>query len=247
MKTRNNSAFKASILIAAASLSLPGISHAQESAYADLNACTKDQQIKMTAKGALTGALAGFGGALLSGKKDDALKVAAVGAAAGGVAGFATAYYTAIDSCYKLNPNWVPESNITRDPSKSYPQVLKENQYSKKEGIKVLAKEMRLPDTVKPGETLPIVSTFDVMTPDGAQADIVIERKLFAVVDGKETMLPTPFHGTDSRTIEAGRSRDTVNLPIGPETKAGSVYRVEFSVNGGGKPANVVSKTVTVS
>jgi hypothetical protein len=74
--------------------------HAQESANADLDACVKEQQIVLTAKGAGMGALAGLGTALFS-KNKDALKNAAIGAVVGGAAGFATAYFTAIDTCYK--------------------------------------------------------------------------------------------------------------------------------------------------
>ena len=39
---------------------------------------------------------------------------AAIGAVVGGAAGFATAYFTAIDTCYKQNPAWIPESKIER-------------------------------------------------------------------------------------------------------------------------------------
>ena len=53
--------------------------HAQESANADLDACVKEQQIVLTAKGAGMGALAGLGTALFS-KNKDALKNAAIGA-----------------------------------------------------------------------------------------------------------------------------------------------------------------------
>ena len=57
--------------------------HAQESANADLDACVKEQQIQLAAKGAATGAIAGLGAAMFSNKKEDALKKAAIGAAVG--------------------------------------------------------------------------------------------------------------------------------------------------------------------
>lgn len=236
-----------SFLITIALLSSAGAVSAQESAYADLDACTKGEQIKLTAKGALTGALAGFGVAFLSGKKDDAAKAAVLGAAVGGAAGFATAYYNAIGTCYKLNPTWVPESNIVRDPSKSYVQVKKENNYKpKEEGIKVLAKKMDMATSVTAGAKLDINSTFDVMTPDGAETAIVVERKLFAVEGDKETAVFFPGRPSDHRTMEPGRNNDIVKLQIPMDAKVGSVYRVEFSVAAEGKTPTVISKTVTV-
>lgn len=246
MNKNNHSARKLSFLMAAVLLSLSGAASAEESAYQDLNACTKGEQIKLTTKGAVTGALAGLGAAFLSGKKDDAIKAAAIGGVAGGVAGFATAYYTAIETCLKLNPSWVTESNIVRDPSKSFKQVNKENNYKAKDGVMVLAKKIELATPVKAGTDLVINSTFDVMTPDGAETSILVERKLFVVVDGKESPIPFPSKISEERTVAAGRNTDTVKLPISPDAKAGTVYRMEFSVAAGGKTPEVITKTVTV-
>ena len=247
MKNRNRSVCKLPISIMAVLLSLSSVSFAEESAYEDLNACTKDQQIKLTAKGVVAGALTGLGAAFLSGKKDDAGKAAVVGAVVGGAAGFATAYYTAMDSCIKLNPSWVLESQIVRDPKKSYSQVNKENKYTPKEGVKVLAKKIDMATSIKPGSILEINSTFDLMTPDGAETPVVIERKLFAVADGKETATTIPGKSLpEEHTTAAGRSKDSVKLPIAQGMASGSVFRVEFSVAAGGKPPSVVSKTFTV-
>lgn len=228
-------------------MAVSGISKAQESAYADLDACTKDQQIKLTAKGAVTGLLAGFGGAFLAGKKDDAVKVAAIGAAAGGAAGFATAYYTAIETCQKLNANWITESKLVRDPSKSYAQVMKENNYKAKDGIKLLTKNIGVPSAVKAGSSLPIESTFDVMTPDGAETSVVIDHKLYVMEDGTEKLIYPKETKSPQRRVEAGRNTDSGAIPIASEVKAGTVYRVEFSVTpSDGKPV-AVSKNVTIS
>ena len=245
-KNKHQSQFM-SFLIATSVLSSASVVSAQESAYADLDACTKGEQIKLTAKGAITGALVGLGAAFLSGKKDDAAKSAVLGAAVGGAAGFATAYYNAIGTCYKLNPTWIPESNIVRDPNKSYMQVKKENNYKpKEEGIKVLAKKMDMATSVTAGAKLDINSTFDVMTPDGAETAIVVERKLFAVEADKETAVFFPGRPSDQRTMEPGRNNDIVKLQIPMDAKVGSVYRVEFSVAAEGKVPTVISKTVTV-
>lgn len=79
----------------------------KQSASDDLNSCVRKEQILTTAKGAGIGAVTGFAAMLVSNKKNDAVKGAVVGAAVGGIAGFATAYYTAIDTCYKKSPSWV--------------------------------------------------------------------------------------------------------------------------------------------
>lgn len=247
MKNNIHSFQKIATLVVASTLALPGASFAQESAYADLNACTKNEQIKLTAKGAAVGAITGLGAAFFSGKKDKALQAAALGAVVGGAAGFSVAYYNAVQTCYKLNPNWLPESQLQRDPSKSYTQVVKENQYKPKEGIKVLAKSLDLPSSAKAGTSLDLTSSYDVMTPDGAEVAIVVDRRLFAVADGKETPIPFPGKTTEERTVAVGRSKDTVQFKIPPDAKTGEIYRIELGVSSGGKPPSVISKTVTIS
>lgn len=238
---------KVAILTTAITLFLSGASSAQESAYADLDACTKNEQIKLTAKGAMTGAITGLGAALFSGKKDKAVQAAAVGAVVGGVAGFSIAYYNAVETCYKLNPSWIPESQLQRDPSKSYAQVVKENQYNTKEGIKVLAKNLDLPNSAKAGTSLDVTSSYDLMTPDGSETAVVVDRRLFAVANGKETAIPFPGKTTEERIVAVGRSKDTVKLKIPPDAKTGETYRLELGVRTGEKPPSVISKTITVS
>lgn len=220
---------------------------AQESAYADLDACTKDEQIRLTAKGAAIGLVTGLGGALFSGKKDKtALKAAAIGAAAGGVAGFATAYYTAIDNCNKKNPQWITESSLVRDPSKNYQQVKKEHGYQAREGVKVYLKEMLVPATVQPGERFAIDTIFDVMTPTDAETEVVFQRKLFVTADGKETEMPFPSASSATRVVEAGRSKETIQLPTPPDATKGTTYRIEISAAAGGKAPTMLSRSVSV-
>jgi hypothetical protein len=242
--------FQRSTVVSALLLVSMNAAFAQESAYADLNACTKNEQIKSTAKGAAIGALSGLGAAFLSGKKDNAGKAAFAGALVGGGVGFATAYYSAIDTCYKLNPSWMPESKLVRDPSKTYQQVNKENHYQPKEGVKVLVKQFDVAPTVKPGAKLPLNGTFDLMTPNGAETAVMIDRKLFVVEDGKETALPFPSgdkaQNGQSTVVEAGRNVSNVQLPIGEDAKPGTVYRVDFSVAAAGKTPDVVSRSFTV-
>lgn len=223
-----------------------GQAFAQQSAYADLDACTKNEQLKLTAKGAAMGALAGLGGALFSGHKEKAGKAAAAGAIGGGVIGFATAYYTAIDTCNKLNPSWVGESKLVRDPSKSYSQVVKENRYVAKDGITLRLREMAMPGQSKPGDRVAIDTVYDLMTPDGAESAVVFSRKLFIVADGTEQLVQFPAAASETRTVEAGRSKESMVLPIAPDSKPGTVYRVEFSAAAGGKAPVTMSKSVTV-
>ena len=196
--------------------------------------------------GAISGALAGFGAAFLSGKSDKAGEAAALGGVAGGAIGFATAYYKAIGTCQKLNPSWIPESSLIRDPAKSFAQVNSENRYRASDGIRVVTKSIVMPESARAGEQVEISSTFDVMTPDGAETVVVLDRQLFAIVNGKETPVPFPARPMEERTVAAGRSTDSVRLPITSDAVAGTVYRVQFSVAPRGGAPNVMSRIVKV-
>jgi len=219
---------------------------AQESAYAELDACAKDEQIRLTAKGAAIGLMTGLGGAMFSGKKDKAVKAAAIGAVAGGAAGFATAYYTGIDNCKKKNPQWITESNLVRDPSKSYKQVKAEHRYKPAEGIKLYLQDMAAPASVQPGERFAIDTVFDVLTPTDAETEVVFQRKLFITEDGKESELVFPLASSATRTVEAGRSKETLQIPTPSNATKGTSYRVEISAAAGGQAPSVQSRTINV-
>ncbi len=227
-----------------AALSVTTAVQAQESANAELDACVRDEQIALTAKGAGLGALAGLSATLFSGNKDDALKKAAIGAAVGGAAGFATAYFTAIDTCFKKNPSWIPESKIER--TQDYAEAKKAANYKPSQGIKVQAVKLVMPSKAKAGSTLDATSRFYVLTPDGAETEVTIERKLFSIVDGNETQVTFNGKTTEQRTMQPGGHNDTARLPIPAKAQAGTKYRIEFSVSAGGKPASTVQATVTV-
>jgi hypothetical protein len=208
--------------------------NAQESANDDLNSCVKKEQIVTTAKGAGLGALAGLGAMLVAHKKEDAGKAALIGAVAGGVAGFATAYFTAVDTCFKKNPSWIPESKLQR--TKDYDKVKREIHYRASQGTVTKVESVRVADTVAAGSQAEITSTFIVMTPKGDDAPVTIERKLFSVSDdSKESPVPFPGH-TDSQqiTLEPGEQQDVVHLPISGDQKPGSKYHVQVSVASGG-------------
>lgn len=219
---------------------------AQESAYADLDACTRSEQIKSTAKGAAVGLFAGFATALLTGKNEDAKKAALIGAAGGAAIGFATAYYNAIDTCKKKNPNWITEANLVRDPSKSLKQVKDEHRYLPRNGVMVALQGIDASTQVRPGEPIALDTVYDLMTPDDAEASVVFERKLFVLTDGDETEVPFPQTGRFERTVQAGRSRESMVLPTPPDATPGTVYRVLMSAAAGGKAPVVLSKNITV-
>jgi hypothetical protein len=220
---------------------------AQESATDDLNSCVRKEQILTTAKGAGIGAVTGFAAMLVSNKKNDALKGAAVGAAVGGIAGFATAYYTAIDTCYKKNPSWVPESNIQH--TKSFDKVKKELKYKSSQGVVVRANTVSIDGPVKADGQAVVNSTFALMTPDGAEHPVSVERKLYVIGDdGKETLVQFPGHSAaEEHTFEPGEVTDTVRIPIPHDAKPGNLYRVEFSVAADNKPASVATEKFKVS
>lgn len=236
------------VLVAAIAVQVMSVpARAQESAYADLDACTQGEQAKLTVKGAAAGMFAGFAGAMLTGKKEKAGKAALLGMAGGAAAGFATAYYTAIDTCKKQNPQWITEANLVRDPSKSLKQVKAEHGYQPaRDGVKVALKEIDSASTIKVGEPLSLNTYYDVMTPDDAEALVVFERKLFVTVDGQEAEVPFPQTGHFERKVEAGRSREPLVLQTLAEAKPGTVYRVTMSAAAGGKAPVTVSKSVTV-
>jgi hypothetical protein len=241
---RLKNVFSAFILLPLSSI----LCHAQESATSELDSCVVQEQVISTAKGAGLGVVAGLGAALFGKNKDDSIKKAAIGAAVGGVvgaaAGFTTAYFTAIDACYKKNPSWIPESKIER--TKQYAQVKKEIGYNAKQGPKALVSKIDMPATAKAGDKIDMASRFIAMTPDGTEANVTLERTLTVIEDGKETLLPFPGKVREERTVEPGENVDTSRLPIPSEAKSGTQYRYEFAASIAGKPASTATQIVTV-
>jgi len=228
------------LLLSAANVS------AQESANDELNACVKKEQLVTTAKGAGAGALAGFTSMLVAHKNQDALKATLIGAAAGGIAGFAVAYYTAIDTCYKKNPDWLPESDIQR--TKDYDNVRKEIHYKSSQGIVTRAESVTVAQPVHADGQAQIDSQFIVMTPDGAETPVTVERRLYVVGDGgKETQVPFPGRTSEQHTFAPGEQQDSVRVPIPHDAKPGTVYRFEIAVSAGGQPPAVASQRFSVA
>lgn len=246
MTIRSNAGATALTAIATGLLLLSTGACAQESANEELNSCVKKEQLLTTAKGAGIGALTGLAAVLVSHKKDDALKGALIGAAVGGAAGFATAYYTAIDTCYKKNPSWIPESQIQR--TESYENVKNEIHYKASQGVITRAAAVSVDGPVKADGRAIVNSVFIVMTPDGAEVPVTVERKLYVVgTDGKEALVPFPGNASQQYTVAPGRQQDTVRIPIPHDAKAGSVYRIEFSVAADNKPASTSTQKFTIS
>jgi hypothetical protein len=107
--------------------------------------------------------------------------------------------------------------------------------------------QVSLPASVEPGGKLELVSNFGVMTPDGTEADVVIERRLFAVLDGKETELPFAGKAREQRKLEAGAAVDRAELPIPAEIPVGTTFRYEFSIAAAGQQPSSASAVTRVN
>lgn len=236
---------QASVSIVAVSLMLACTNAAaQESANKELDACIRKEQLKTTLKGALAGGLLGALKAKTDDKKGDTTKSVLVGAAAGGAIGFAYAHFNAVGKCYKKNPNLVPESKIERGAE--FADLKKKLRYDPAQGVLAKTLSVQMPAQAAPGSKVDLNTSFAVMTPDGAETDVVIERKLFVVADGQETEIPFPGHGKEDRKFPAGESVDRAALQLPPDMPAGTVFRYEFSVTAAGRQASAASGTTLV-
>jgi hypothetical protein len=250
----------------ALAVSVVGSAHSQESVNGQLDSCIRNEQVQATAKGAVAGAMLG----LLAGlsqkqsnpppqqykgrtraqqqpqqRKDKTLTYMLAGAAIGGAAGFAQAYYSAVGTCYKQNTSWIPESNVQR--STGYEQVKLAEQYRPEMGVVAKGTRIEAPPTVSAGTSLPLTSHFIALSPDGSEADVKIERRLFAIADGKETELPFTGVATEQRKVEPGENVDKANLPIPAEMPVGTAFRYQFTVSTAGSQPSTVSANTTVN
>lgn len=223
-------------------LAVQGLAQAQESVNQALDECISTERLKAVGKGAVVGAFLGLLKAKLD-RNGSSNQDIAVGAIAGGLAGVAYAHFHAVASCYRKNPSWMPESNIVR--SGSYAALRQRLRYRPAEGVVARVLNVAVAAEVRPGTPMELVSRFGVLTPNGAEADAVIERKLFAVDAGKETELPI-VRAREERRVEAGESVDRVVVPIPADMSPGIAFRYEFSVAVPGRPAATQSVTTTV-
>jgi len=212
---------------------------AAESADDALNSCVKQKQVTGALTGAVLGALAGF----FSGS-DKKGTTAAIGAAAGSLAGWGYAAYTANKACITEHPEWIPESKLERVAD--YKTVLQEESYDpKKDGIKLRVASIDGPSKVKSKDKAEILTTFILLTPDGAESKVLLTRKLFLTSNGEgEKEVEYPGSKTDSRTFEPGRITDAVSPIIYGAT--GDKLRYEVSVSDGSNIVSTMSKELIV-
>ena len=209
---------------------------AAESVTPELDKCINQKKISYTAKGAVAGALMGFLSAKASGKnKEDERKAALIGAVAGGGLGFLTAWNKAVDACKNEHPDWVVESGITRSPN--YDAVVAEFNYKppQKNSVAVV-RPLQVPESVTPGDTASIQAKFVILTPDGGEAKVKIDRKFFVIADGQEESLSFPGRDSEDRVVENGEQVDEFNLPIDEEVPVGTKIRVQYAISLNGAP-----------
>ena len=209
---------------------------AAESVTPELDKCINQKKISYTAKGAVAGALMGFLSAKASGKnKEDERKAALIGAVAGGGLGFLTAWNKAVDACKNEHPDWVVESGITRSPN--YDAVVAEFNYKPpQKGSVAVVRPLQLPESVKPGDTAIFQAKFVILTPDGGEAKVKIDRKFFVIADGQEESLSFPGKDSEDRVVENGEQVDEFNLPIDKEVPVGTKIRVQYAISLNGAP-----------
>lgn len=226
---------------------LPPTALAQESINPQLDACIREQQRAASVKGAALGALGKLGSALFSRREErrnDSGVQLGISVGGGASLGLATAWFKAAGSCYAKHPDWIPTSQLQR--GSDYARAMAETGYRPEMGLLLQLRELRMPGVARAGESLEISSAFLLLTPQGDETEVLIERKLFAIADGQEQALAFTGHARESRIIAAGESLDMARLPIPKEVPVGVAYRYEFSVSAGGLAPRSLSATVRV-
>ena len=164
---------------------------------------------------------------------------AATATAVGGAMGLATAYYRAMADCLEDHPDWLPESQLKR--AADYKAAIARAGYESAQGIVIKPEAVDMPAEARPETKFQVHSRFLVLTPDGGETKVQIERRLFAVVNGNEEAITIPAPAQERRTMAAGEHEDVVNLIIPKEAPLGTIYRVEFSISSGSKNATATS------
>jgi len=230
--------------------------HAQESVKAQLDACILEQEKSSVTSGAELGALGGLSlggghssrnasGGKNSGSSGRGMSLnLGIGAAAGGALGLASAYFHAVGRCFELHPSWIPASQLQR--SHSFEEAQQQSGYQPEDGVMALATQLDMPREARPESQLLVRARFMVLTPDGAESLVQVERHLFAVVDGQSTELPLPARAQDQRIFEAGEHEDLLRLPIPKNAPLGVSYRIELRVSVPHRPESVASAQVKV-
>ena len=224
---------------------------AQQSANAALDQCIRGEQRSSGLVGGLLGALGGLGIHLGRRSSDErgnersgsGVSIS-VGAGAGGALGLASAYFNAVGACFKKHPEWVPESRLER--GQDYEALVQQTAYRPEQGLLARSTQVEMPAQARPETAVEVRSRFFLLTPDGAEAPVQIERRLFAVVEGQESALTLPAHAQEKRVLPPGEHLDLVRLPIPKDAPLGTVYRLEFRISVGEQPASSAQAQVQV-
>lgn len=221
---------------------------AQQSVNAALDQCIRGEQRSSGLTGGLLGALGGLGMHLGRRSEDRGNERGGIsvslGASAGGAMGLASAYFNAAGSCFRKHPEWLPESRLER--GQDVEALARETDYRPEQGLLARSTQVDMPAQARPDSAVEVRSRFILLTPDGAETVVQIERLLFAVVEGKESALPLPAQAQEQRALPPGEHLDRVRLPIPKEAPLGTVYRLEFRVRVGDQPASSAQAQVQV-
>ncbi len=221
---------------------------AQQSANAALDQCIRGQQRGSGLLGGLLGALGGLGVHLGRRSEDRSNErggvSVSVGAGTGGALGLASAYFNAAATCFRKHPEWLPESRLER--GQDVDALARETDYRPEQGLLARSTRVEMPAQARPDSAVEVRSRFILLTPDGAEAAVQIERLLFAVVEGQESALPLPAQAQEQRVLPPGEHLDLVRLPIPKDAPLGTVYRLEFRIRAGELPASSAQAQVQV-
>ena len=164
--------------------------------------------------------------------------------AAGSAMGLATAYFNAMKDCLEDHPDWLPATQLGR--REDYRAAMARVGYEPSQGLVLRPEAVDMPAEARPETKFQVRSRFLVLTPDGAEASVYIERRLFAIANGQEEQLTIPAQPEEKRTLPAGEHEDVINLLIPKDVPLGVSYRVEFIVGAPRKQGTMVSATIKV-
>ena len=236
---------KAHLVLLALAWCLPAA--AQQAVNADLDACIHEVQRTEARKGAVLGFLGGLGGGVAGVRQGDGGSVGihvGVGTASGGALGLAVAYYTAVDSCLKKNPSWIPASRLER--SAQYADAVAKHAYEPRQGIVMQALGIEGPSSVVAGAELVLQGRLLLLTPLGDEQPVEIERRFFVRSDKDEKALRHLGHTQERRVLGAGEHLDEARLPIPGSLPAGVEFRYVLLVRMEGMAPSVAVHTVVV-
>lgn len=219
---------------------------AQQSVTAALDTCIRAEQRESTGLGGVLGGLLGLGvgaGERDSGSSGLRLRVG-LGAGAGAALGLASAHFYAVERCFRKHPDWMPASQISA--REDFIAAALQAGWRREDGLWVQISSVELPATARPDSRLQLNARFLVLTPDGAEARVLIERLLFVTVEGKEHPLPMPALASEERVFAPGGHHEQLQLPIPANAPLGVSYRVEFRLSPAGGAASRASASVRV-